>query len=138
MVRSIGADRVIDRAKADFTRSGQRYDLIFDVAGDRPLSDCLRVLSRDGSLLLAGGSYGRWLGPITRMLQALVLRRFVSQRLVPFIAKGTKDDLVVLTQLIDAGKITPVIDRTYPLRETAQAIRYLEERRAQGKVVIMV
>jgi NADPH:quinone reductase-like Zn-dependent oxidoreductase len=136
MVRSIGADHVIDRTKEDFTRSGQRYDVIFDVAGDRSLRDCRRVLGRDGTLAIAGGSYGRWFGPVTRMLQAVVLRRFVSQRLVPFMAKGGKDDLLVLKELIEAGKLTPVVDRTYPLSETAQAIRYLEERRAQGKVII--
>ena len=138
MVRSIGADHVVDRTMEDFARSGQRYDLMFDVAGDRSLSDCRRVLGRDGTLVLAGGSYGRWLGPLTRLFQALVLRRFVSQRLVPFLAKGGKDDLVVLKELIEAGNVTPVIDRTYPLSETAQAIRYVEERRAQGKVVITV
>lgn len=138
LVRSLGADRVVDRHKEDFTRSGERYDLMFDVAGDRSLSDCRRVLAHDGTLVLAGGSYGRWLGPVTRGLQAILLRRFVSQRLVPFLTPGGKDDLLVLKELIEAGKVTPVIDRTYPLSETAQAIRYLEERRAQGKVVIIV
>jgi 2-desacetyl-2-hydroxyethyl bacteriochlorophyllide A dehydrogenase len=138
MVRSIGADRVVDRTKVDFTRSGERYDLIYDVAGDRSLFACRRALGPDGTLVLAGGSYEPLLGPITRMLQALVLRRFVSQRMVPFMSRTRKDDLVVLKELIDAGKLTPVIDRTYPLSETAQAIRYLEERRAQGKVVITI
>jgi len=136
LVRSIGADHVIDRTKEDFTRSGQRYDVIFDVAGDRSLSDYRRVLKRDGTLVIAGGSYGRWLGPIPRLLQAVVLRRFVSQRMVPFMAKGGKDDLLFLKELIEEGKLTPVIDRTFPLNETGKAIGYLEERRAQGKFVI--
>lgn len=138
MVRSIGADRVIDRTREDFTRSGQRYDVLFDVAGDRSLSACRRALTRDGILVIAGGSYARWLGPITRFLQAALLDRFVSQRLAPFISKSSKDDLLALVELIEAGKLTPVIDRTYPLSETAQAIRYMEERGAQGKVIITI
>jgi NADPH:quinone reductase-like Zn-dependent oxidoreductase len=138
MVRSLGADRVIDRTKEDFTRGAQRYDLMLDVAADRSLSDCRRVLARNGTVVLVGAPDGRWLAPLTRLLKALVLSRFVSQRLVPFLTKGSKDDLVVLKELIEAGKVTPVIDRTYPLRETAQAIRYVEERHAQGKIVITV
>jgi NADPH:quinone reductase-like Zn-dependent oxidoreductase len=138
IVRSIGADRVIDRTREDFTRSGQRYDVLFDVAGDRSLSACRRVLTREGILVIAGGSYARWLGPITRMLQALLLGRFVSQRLAPYISKSSKDDLLTLIELIEAGKLTPVIDRTCPLSETAQAIRYMEERGAQGKVIITI
>lgn len=138
MVRSLGADHVVDRGAGDFTRSTRRYDLIFDVAGDRSLRDCRRVLKREGTLVIAGGSYGRWLGPLTRALQAGLLNRFVSTRMVPFVAQHRKDDLVALVGLIEAGRLTPVIDRTYPLAEVPQAVRYLEERRAQGKVVITV
>jgi NADPH:quinone reductase-like Zn-dependent oxidoreductase len=138
MVRSIGADRVVDRTREDFTRGAQRYDLMIDIAGDRSISDCRRVLARNGALVFVGAPTGRWLAPLPRLLKALVLSRFVSQRLVPFLTRGGKDNLVVLKELIEAGKVTPVIDRTYPLSETAQAIRYVEERHAQGKVVITV
>ncbi|MDQ3703983.1 MAG: NAD(P)-dependent alcohol dehydrogenase [Chloroflexota bacterium] len=136
MARSIGADDVIDYIKDDFTRSGQRYDLILDIAGNRPLSHCRRVLSRNGVLVLVGGPNGRWLGPVTRWLQGRVMSWFVSQTLVPFLSKSSKEDLVVLKELIAAGKVTPVIDRTYPLSQTAEAIRYLEGGHARGKVVI--
>ncbi len=138
MVRSLGAERVIDYTKDDFTHSEQHYDLILDIAGNRPLSYCRRVLSRNGILVLVGGPDGRFLGPVTRWLQGRVLSRLVSQKLVPFLSKSSKDDLVVLKDLIEAGKITPVIDRTYPLSKTAEAIRYLEEGHARGKVVITV
>lgn len=138
MIRAIGADRVVDYTKEDFTRGGQRYDVIIDVAGNRSISDCRRVLARDGALVIVGGPDGRWLGPITRMLQALVLRRFVSQRLVPFMSTGSQDSLVLVMGLIDAGKVTPVIDRKYPLSETAAAIRYLEGHHARAKVIITI
>lgn len=138
MVRSIGADQVVDYTQEDFTRSGQRYDLILDVAGNRSVSDVRRVLGSNGILVVVGGPKGRWLGPLIRMLEALVLSRFVSQRMVPFLSKRSKDDLIFLKELIEAGKVTPVIDRTYPLSETPEAIRYLEEGHAQGKVVITV
>lgn len=138
MVRSLGADHVVDRTREDFTRSGQRYDLMLDIAADRSLSDCMRVLTPNGSLVFVGAPDGRWIAPLTRLLKALILLPFVRQRLVPFLTKGGKDNLIVLKELIDAGKITPVIDRTYPLSKAAQAIRYVEERHAQGKVVITV
>jgi len=94
------------------------------------------VLRRDGMLLIIGGSDGRILGPISRMVQALVVRRFVSQKLIPFISKGSKEGLVILKELIEAGKLTPVVDRTYPLRETAAALRYVRGGHARAKVVI--
>jgi len=136
MVLAIGANSVVDYTKDDFTRSGQRYDLILDVAGNRSLSDCRRALSRNGTLVLVGGSDGRWLGPVGRWLQGRVLSQFMRQKLVPFLSKSSKDDLLVLMELIEAGKVTPVVDRTYPLGETAAAIRYLEEGHARGKVII--
>lgn len=136
MVRSIGADRVIDYTKEDFARSGERYDLILYINGNRSISDCRRAMTRDGTLVIVGGSGGRVLGPLSLWLQALVLRRFVSQRLVPFMSKGSKEGLVVLKDLIEAGKVTPVVDRTYPLSETAAALRYLEGGHARAKVVI--
>jgi NADPH:quinone reductase-like Zn-dependent oxidoreductase len=140
MVRSIGADRVIDYTKEDFTRSGQRYDLILDVAANRSLSDCRRVLASAGILVLVGAPPdGRRTAPIVaRLLAAVVMSRFASQKMLPFLAKHSKEDLIVLKELIEAGKIRPVIDRTYPLSETAAAMRYLEEGHAKGKVVITV
>jgi NADPH:quinone reductase-like Zn-dependent oxidoreductase len=138
MVRSIGADHAVDYTVEDFTRSGQRYDLVLDTVGNRSLSDLRRALTPKGTLILAGGKGGRLLGPLTLLLRARLLSRFVAQRLLSFIAKLRKDDLVVLNELIEAGKVTPVIDRTYPLSEAPEAIRYLEAGHARGKVVITV
>jgi NADPH:quinone reductase-like Zn-dependent oxidoreductase len=136
MVRSIGADQVIDYTREDFTRSGQHYDVIFDIGAKRPLLKLRRGLAPNGTLVLVGGSRGNWIGPVARALGALVLSRFASQTLRPFLSDVNKVDLLALKDLIDAGKVRPVIDRTYPLRETAEAIRYLETGRARGKVVI--
>ncbi len=138
MVRSIGADHVIDYTQEDFTGGGRRYDVILDAAGNRSLSDCGRALGPDGILVLVGAAEGRWIGPVARPVKALVLSRFVSQRMLPLVAKHSKEDLVVLKALIEAGKVKPVIDRTYPLSETPEAIRYLEAGHARGKVVITV
>lgn len=137
MVRSIGADRVIDYTREDFTRDGHRYDLIFDVAGNRSFSDCRRALSPSGTLVMAGQS-GRKKPSILPFLTTPVLSRFVKQKLVAFIAKHSKEDLVALKELIEAGKVTPVIDRHYPLREVPEAIRYVGEGHPRGKVVITV
>ena len=139
MVRSIGARHVVDYTKEDFTRSGQRYDLIFDIVGNHSLSDCRRALTPEGTLVLVGGpDKGRWLGPLTGVLKAVVMSWFVSQKLRPFLAHLNKDDLMVMRELLEAGKVTPVIDRTYPLSEVPDAIRYLEEGHARGKVVITI
>jgi len=139
LVRSIGADHVIDYTQEDFTERGQKYDLILQLAGTRSPSDCRRALTSKGTLLLSSGeSDGRWIGPIDRIIKAVVLSPFVSQRLVSFEAKGSREDLQVLKELIEAGKVMPVIDRTYPLSDLPAAIRYLEEGHARGKVVITV
>jgi NADPH:quinone reductase-like Zn-dependent oxidoreductase len=139
LVRSIGADHVIDYTREDFTEGGQRYDLIFQLAGTRSPSDLRRALTPKGTLLLSSGeSDGRWVGPMDRILKALVLAPFVSQRLSSFLAKSTTEDLQVLKELIEAGKVSPVIDRTYPQSEVPEAIRYLEEGHARGKVVVTV
>jgi NADPH:quinone reductase-like Zn-dependent oxidoreductase len=139
LVRSLGADRVIDYTETDFTQSAQKYDLIFQLAGTRSPSDCRRALTSEGTLVLSSGeSDGRWLGPVDRMIKAAVLSPFVSQKLGAFLAKPTHEDLQLLKELIEAGKVRPVIDRTYSLSEAPQAIRYLEEGHARGKVVITV
>jgi NADPH:quinone reductase-like Zn-dependent oxidoreductase len=127
MVRSIGADRVIDYTREDFTRVGRSYDLIFDCVGNHTLSACRRVLGPSGAYIAVGGSGGRWMGPLARAITALVLSRFVSQNLVMILARGSKQDLIVVRELMEAGKVTPVIDRRYPLTEVPEAIRYLEE-----------
>jgi NADPH:quinone reductase-like Zn-dependent oxidoreductase len=136
MVRSIGADRVIDYTQEDFTQSGQRYDLFFDCVGNHSLLACRRVLNPKGIYIVVGGPGGRWLGPLARMIKTLVLSRFVSQKLVPFLAKSSKEDLTIMHELMAAGKVTPVIDKRYRLSEVPEAIRYLEEGHARGKVVI--
>jgi NADPH:quinone reductase-like Zn-dependent oxidoreductase len=138
MVRSIGADHVIDYTQEDFTRSGQRYDLLFDLVGNRSLSDCRRVLSPEGTLVLSGGEGGRWVGAVGHLISSLARGLFMKQKVQPFLAKKSGEDLAVLKELIEAGKVTPVIDRAYPLSEVPQAIRYLEDGHAQGKVVITV
>ena len=139
MVRSLGADHVIDYTREDFTQSGQKYDLIFQLAGTRSPSECRRALTSDGTLVLSSGeSEGRWIGPVDRIIKALVLSPFVSEKMASFTVKPNKEDLQFLKQLIEAGTLTPVIDRTYPLSEVPEAIRYLEEGHAQGKVVITV
>jgi len=136
LVRSIGADHVIDYTQEDFTQSGRRYDLIVDMAGTHSLSDCRRALTPRGTYVVVGAPSGRWLTGPDRLIKALVLSPFVTHRMVPFITSANKEDLVVLKELIEAGKVTPVIDRTYPLNEVPEAIRYLEEGHARGKVVI--
>jgi len=137
MVQSIGATRVIDYTQEDFTRSGQRYDLMFDTVGNHSLSDCRRALTTKGTLVMVGGpDKGRWLGPLPDVLKAVVVSRFVSQKLLLFLARLKKDDLRVLRELLEAGKVVPVIDRSYPLSEAPEAIRYLEAGHARGKVVL--
>ena len=137
MVRSIGADRVIDYTQQDFTKLGQRYDIIFDCVGNHSLSACRRVLNPNGICVLVGAPHKVWI-VLTRALKALVLSRFVSQNFVMFIARRSKEDLTILQKLMEAGKVTPVIDRRYSLNEVPEAIRYLEEGHARGKVVITV
>jgi len=138
LVRTLGADRVIDYTQEDCTRSLRGYDLFLDCVGNHSLFACRRILSPKGRLVVITGPDGRWLGPVARLLSALVLSRFVSQSLVPFIAKSSKEDLTLIQELMEAGKVTPVIDRCFPLSEVPAAIRYLEEGHARGKVVILL
>jgi len=138
MVRSIGADRVIDYTREDFTKGGQRYDVIFDSVGNHPLSACRRVLSHAGIYIVNGGQDGRWIGPVARGIRAIVFSWFVSQKLVIFLTRRSKEDLTILRDLMESGKVTPVIDRRCRLSEVPEAIRYLEAGLARGKVVITV
>lgn len=136
LVRSIGADHVIDYTHGDPMRAEHRYDLIFQLAGTSSPSECRRALTPKGTLVLSSGD-GRLSG-IDRIITAMVSKPFVSQRLVTWVAALNNADLVTLAGFIEAGQVKPVIDRTYALGETAAAIRYLEEGHARGKVVIRV
>ena len=144
MIRSIGADRAIDYAQEDFTRGGERYDFILDVPGNHSFSDCRRALTPAGTYVLIGhdhfGDAGhRWFGSLPRFLKLVVKSPFVRQ--LPdanFSMPDKKDSMAVLKDLIEAGKLTPVVDRTYPMSEVREAIRYLEQGQALGKVVITV
>ena len=138
LVRSLGADHVIDYTRQNFTRSKERYDLIIDNAGSRSLLAMRRVLASTGTMVLVGASKGNWIGPIARILGASQLSRFGSQRMVGMLTDIQREDLVFLKDLIETGKVAPVIDRRYPLSEVPDAIRYLETMRARGKVVITV
>ena len=140
LVRAIGADQVIDYTRDDFTRSGQRFDLILDVGANRSLAACARALTSDGTLVVIGAAGGgRSIVPIAmRVLGAKVRSRLGRQRMSMLVASITRADLLVLKELVEAGKVTPVVDRTYPLSEAAAAMRYLEAGQARGKVVITV
>jgi NADPH:quinone reductase-like Zn-dependent oxidoreductase len=139
LVRSIGADRVIDYTKEDFTEGSQRYDLIIDTVGTHSMGDYRRVLKPDGALVMVGSlDKGRWLGALWGSVKAWLMSPFVSQKFIFFLADLDHADLDALRGLIEAGKVTPVIDRTYALSETAAAIGYLEEGHARGKVVVVV
>ncbi len=136
MVRSIGADHVIDYTREDYTRSGQTYDLIIDNVGNHSLLANRRVLNPDGIMVMVGGAKGNWLAPLMGPIKALMLSPFVDQEFVMILARLRKDDLSILRDLMQTGKVTPVIDRRYLLSEVPAAIRYSEEGHARGKIVI--
>ena len=138
LVRSIGAEHVVDYTREDFTAGSRRYDLVFDAIGNRSLSDVRRVIEPKGTYVVVGGPGGRWIGPFVAILKPILLSPFVSQRLVAALSKESRDDLMILKELIEAGKVRPVIDRSYTLTEVPQALRYLEEGHARGKVVIAI
>jgi NADPH:quinone reductase-like Zn-dependent oxidoreductase len=139
LVRSIGADHVIDYTQDDFAGAADRYDLILDIGGNSPLSRLRRALAPTGTLVIVGGEHGgRWTGGIGRQLRAVALSPFVRQRLAMKTPKEHYADLERLAQLIEAGKVTPVIDKTYPLHEAADAMRHLQAGHARGKLVITV
>jgi NADPH:quinone reductase-like Zn-dependent oxidoreductase len=139
MVRSIGANRAIDYTQEDFTKSGQRFDLILDTVGNHSLLACRRVLNPKGIYIMAGGPTGRWMiGLLARLAAALVLSRFMSQKLVMVAAKSSKEDLTIMRELMESRKVTPVTDKRYSLSEVPEAIRYLEEGHARGKIAITV
>lgn len=139
MVRSIGADHVIAYTQEDFTHRGPKYDLIFDCVGNHSPSACRRVLNPQGVCVMVGDlTGGGAVGMLGRVAAALVLTRFTSQKLVAFLARPNQEDLTTARDLMEAGKVIPVIDRRYSLTEVPEAIRYLQEKHARGKVVISV
>ncbi len=139
LVRSLGADQVIDYTKEDFTKGAQRYDVIVDNVANHSLSECRRVLNPKGKYVLIGGGGPNeqgLIGPLARPIKAMVLSWFVSQKMGMILAELNQKDLTILGDLMQAGKVTPVIDRHYKLSEVPEAIRYLEQGHARGKVVI--
>ena len=138
LVRSLGADHVIDYASTDFAESGEQYDLILDNVANRSMSDLRRVLKPNGRLVIIGGASGNWIAPFSLPIKAIVMSPFVDQTLGMMIARSNQGDMQVLADLMAAGRVTVVIDRRYPLSEAAEAIRYLETGRARGKVVVNV
>jgi len=137
LVRSLGADHVIDYTHTDITDDGKRYDVVLDIGGNRPLSRLRRVLTSDGTLVIVGGEGGgRWTGGIHRQLAAMMLSLFVRQRLGTFIAKPNSTALAALRVLIEAGSVTPAIDRVIALNQVPDAIRDLNSGRVHGKIVI--
>ena len=137
MVREIGADHVFDYTRDDFTTSGERYDLIVDIAASRSLAEYRRVLKPDGIYVIVGAAgRGRWLGPLAPALKTLAYAPFASAEFVFFIANMNKPDLRFVAELMEQGKVRPVIDRTYPLGEIRDAFRYFDEGHARGKIVV--
>ncbi len=136
LVRSIGADQVIDYTQEDFTKSEKRYDLILDTVGNHSISARRRVLNPNGICVMAGGPSGRWKMGLAQSIKALVMSWFLNRKQVGFIAKSSKADLTTMHNLIETEKVIPVIDRRYTLSQLPEAIRYLEEGHARGKVVI--
>jgi NADPH:quinone reductase-like Zn-dependent oxidoreductase len=139
MVRDLGADHVIDYTRGDFLDGEHRYDVILDTGGNSRLSHLRRALTTTGRLVLVGGETdGRWLGGLDRTFKALLQSPLVKHKLLPLVSKENAQDLTALTELIESGKVTSAIDRTYPLSEAPAAIQYVQEGRARGKVVINV
>jgi NADPH:quinone reductase-like Zn-dependent oxidoreductase len=136
LVRSLGADHVIDYTQEDFAKGGVRYDIILDNVANRSLSDMRRVLTPTGHLVIVGGAKGDWIGPLVPPLKAVMMQPFVDQKLGMFIARLEQSDMQFLGELMQAGKVTPVIDRRYALSEVTKAMEYLEAGRARGKVIV--
>ncbi|MFE4669854.1 NAD(P)-dependent alcohol dehydrogenase [Streptomyces sp. NPDC056716] len=141
LVGTLGADHVVDYAREDFTRAGRRYDVVLDLVGNRSLADFRRALTPEGTLVLSGGGFydgGSLLGPMRLFFRRRMLSPFVRQRLLELPAKPSKANLTALRDLVDAGKVTPVVERTYPLSEAAEAIRHMEVEHARAKIVVTV
>jgi len=138
LVRSVGADHIIDYTRTDFTRTGLRYDVIFDSVEAQSLSEVRRALTPIGTLIPNSGRGGLWVGPLGRIVKARARSLFTRQTLRPFTSVGKRQDLLDLAELLEAAQLTPVIDRTYPLSQAAEALRYVAAGHTRGKVVITV
>lgn len=138
LVRSLGADHVVDYTKTDFTRTENRYDVVLDNVEAQPLAAVRRVLTPTGTLVPNSGRGGRWLGPLGRIVRARALSGFTRQRLKPFLSVEKRQDLLALADLLATGQVTPVIDRTYPLAQAADALRHVGAGHTRGKVVVTV
>jgi len=138
MVRSIGADHVIDYKKENYTQSGERYDVIIDMISNHSLRDNRKALTPEGRLVMVGGSTGNWFGALVRPLKASIYSKFVDEEFVTIMARLNQEDLVIIGDMIDEGTVTPVIDRRYPLDEVAAALEYSEAGRARGKIIVEV
>ncbi|MDO9302575.1 MAG: NAD(P)-dependent alcohol dehydrogenase [Anaerolineales bacterium] len=137
IARSLGADHVIDYTREDFTRNGRRYDLFLDIAGSRPWSECRRVLNPKAIFVIVGGpKTNRWIGPLSHVIKVRLASLGASQKTVFIIAKFNREDLAVLRELIESGKVKPIVERSYPLSEAAEAMRHLGTGHAQGKIVV--
>ncbi len=137
LVRDLGAESAIDYKREDFTKSGRRFDLIVDCVGDHSLADCRRVLGRHGRYVMVGAPPGRWVSPMDKAIAARLLSIFVPQTMTWMSAKMRADDLNVLAGWLASGAVMPLLDRTWPIAKAAEAIRYVETRRARGKVVLV-
>jgi NADPH:quinone reductase-like Zn-dependent oxidoreductase len=139
LVSSLGADRVVDYTSEDFTGTGRRHDIVLDMIGNRSLRELRRVLAPKGVLVPVGSAdMGNWIGPVTSIAGTALASLFMSQTVASFLARDSRDDLAVLREQLDAGKVTPVVDRTYPLADVPEAIRYLEAGHARGKVIVTI
>ena len=136
LVRSLGADKVIDYTKEDFTAGSERYDLILDNVANRSLAECRRVLTPNGKYIMIGGPNGTWIKPMDRVLKAAFLSRFVSQQMTMMLSDPTPETWAAMRELLESGKVKSVIDRRYPLSQIADAMRYLEQGHARGKVIV--
>jgi NADPH:quinone reductase-like Zn-dependent oxidoreductase len=138
LMRSLGADRVVDYTKEDVLRDPDRYDIVFDVGATRSFGDLRRVLRPGGTLVISGGSKGRWIGPMLRPVAAVLRAKLLRQRIRVYISDDRKEEFLAMKELIEAGKVRPVVDRTYALAQAAEAIAYLESGKVQGKVVLTI
>ncbi len=136
--RAIGADHVIDYTRDDFVRDGRTYDLILDIAGNRGVFELGRLLAPEGRYVVIGAPKGRWIRPLPRMFGVLLVSRLTGKKMVLAREEANRADLEVLKELLESGKVTPVIDRTYPLIDTVEAVSYLSEGHARGKIVVTV
>jgi NADPH:quinone reductase-like Zn-dependent oxidoreductase len=138
LVRSLGADHVVDYTEEHFTRSGERYDVFIDLYGNPSLSDCRRALKPRGTLVLIGGTGGKWLMGVDRWMRAKLLAPFLRLEVRPLIHKDSRQDLATIRELIETGKLAPVVGRTFPLAGVAEAVQFVREGRAHGQVSITI